>query len=253
MSLSKGITVLIPVLNEAENVDALMARLYSSLNTMNVPYEILFVDDKSTDNTAKLIKKYAKKDDRINLHVKKGEKGKANSIIEGSSLAQYNTVCMIDADLQYPPESIPAMYKQLVATSSDVVITNRKNNETSLLRKVFSAGFNLIFTKLLFGIDYDTQSGLKIFKTDIMKNISLEASRWSFDLEFIVKSLLAGYIISDFDIDFAKRNAGEAKLNVLSTSYELALASVKLRMSINKKSLSKQYSLSKLATKVEAV
>jgi glycosyltransferase involved in cell wall biosynthesis len=252
MSLAKGITILIPVLNEVGNIEALMARIYMSMKKSDADYEILFVDDNSIDGTTSLISKFAAKDKRVKLHIKKGEKGKANSIIEGSILADFDTVCMIDADLQYPPENIPAMYEQLISTGSDVVITNRKNNETSLLRRMFSAGFNLIFTKMLFGIDYDTQSGLKIFKTDIMRNITLEASRWSFDLEFIVKSLLAGYVISDYDITFAKRGAGEAKVNVVSTSFELAKASLKLRVRTNKKFLNKQYFLSKSMTEAKA-
>ena len=239
---SKGISIIIPVLNEAGNIQPLTDRLTAVLKSMKMKYELIFIDDNSTDATKALITALASKTNgTIKFYTKVGQRGKANSILEGITYAIYDTVCMIDADLQYAPENIAPMYMQMIETNTDVVITNRKTNETSVLRKILSGGFNLVFTRMMFGINYDTQSGQKLFRAEVFEHVKINPSPWGFDLEFIVSSLLKGYSISSYDIDFTERLDGEAKVHVLKTSVELAKESIKLRLKINKKNLKTNY------------
>lgn len=105
------IDVLIPVRNEEANVSLLVRRLDKSLAQANLHYSLIFVDDHSTDKTFSLLKKLQKKFP-IQLYSKKGQRGKAYSILEAARYAKAEYVAMIDADLQYPPEAIPEMYQQ---------------------------------------------------------------------------------------------------------------------------------------------
>lgn len=238
----KGISIIIPVLNESGNINVLTQRLDAVLKSLKTNYELIFIDDHSTDNTAALIQSLAKKsNDTIQFHSKIGQRGKSYSILEGIEYAQYDTLCMIDADLQYAPENIAPMYKSMNQTGSDIVITNRISNETSLLRKVLSGGFNLVFTRMMFGINYDTQSGLKLFRAEVFDKVKINPSPWGFDLEFIVLSLMEGFSVTSYDIDFAERLNGQAKVNVIKTSIELGKESIKLRAKINKKLLKENY------------
>ncbi len=82
----------------------------------------------------------------------------------GFDIAKHDIICMIDADLQYPPEAILPMYHLLTTNDVDVVLAEREDHETSALRRLSSRVFNFAFTRLLFGFDYDSQSGLKLFK-----------------------------------------------------------------------------------------
>jgi glycosyltransferase involved in cell wall biosynthesis len=202
----------------------------------------LFVDDHSSDSTANeissLIKLYGKK---VKFYTKQGKRGKAFSIIEGVTYANFDTICMIDADLQYAPEYIAPMYTLMNSSGKDIVITKRTINETSILRKILSSGFNLVFTRLMFGINYDTQSGLKLFKAKVFEKVEINPSPWGFDLEFIVLSLMNGFTVTSMDINFSERTNGDAKVNVLKTSLELAKESIKLRSKISKKSLKTFY------------
>jgi hypothetical protein len=141
---------------------------------------------------------------------------------------------MIDADLQYPPEALVEMLTILDATSADVVLTNRVVYEASLLRRFISYGYRLVFVRFLFGFNYDTQSGLKLFRKGLLKNLELTSSRWSFDLDFIVRARLAGAVIVQQPIIFAAREFDEAKINVLQASIEVARASLKLRLDLYK-------------------
>ena len=198
-----GLSLIVPVFNEEDSIVELVNRIHSSLTKENISYEIIFVDDHSTDKTGAIIK-YLSESHPIIYVVKKGKKGKAYSLYEGFEVANHDIVGMIDADLQYPPESIPEMLIHL--KDSDIVIANRKKYKESNSRKLFSKSFRFVFGKALFGLDHDIQSGLKIFKKEVFDTIKfLPKSAWTFDLEFLHRATQAGYKLNNFNIEFAKR------------------------------------------------
>src|SRR5690242_5673679 len=121
------LSIVIPVWNEEGNIASLINRIHQSLSYEEIIYELIFIDDHSTDQTRKEIKKFAKHYP-VSLFSKQGKKGKAQSLLEGFSYAQYPYICMIDADLQYPPEEIPAMLAKIQA-GADVVVANRKTKQ----------------------------------------------------------------------------------------------------------------------------
>ena len=236
----KAISVIVPTLNEADNITMLVERIAAGFNNTDTIYEILFIDDKSNDGTPDVIKSLAI-NYPIRFKTKVGRRGKAHSLLEGFEAAKYDILCMIDADLQYPPEAIVPMYRLMDASDTDIVLTNRQDHGTSQVRKITSAGFNFVFTKLMFGFNYDSQSGLKLFKKEVINSISLDPTPWSFDLEFIVRSLERDYKIVSYDITFAERYAGVAKIQVGKVAYELAKASVKLRLNSSPKKVKSGY------------
>jgi len=217
----------VPTLNEAENVRPLVERIDATLRPIGVTYEVLFVDDHSSDDTQARILALAQKYP-VRLSIKQGSRGKAFSLLQGFEEATYDVVCMIDADLQYPPEAIAPMLTLIHNGFAEVVVTRRIHAQTSFARKLFSKAFNFIFIRLLFKIEYDTQSGLKVFNKHILDNMVLRPTPWSFDLEFIIRSLENNHTVMSHDIDFESRTAGEPKVNLLKTSIELAKASVSL-------------------------
>lgn len=228
MTQKHAISIIVPTLNEAANIETLANRIDKSISTIGVDYEVIIIDDHSKDDTVKCALSLA---DRfpIRVSLKKGKRGKAYSLLQGFAEARHPLIVMIDADLQYPPEAIPAMYKLLRKHDADVIITERKTAKTSPLRRLSSNVFNFVFARMLFGITFDTQSGLKLFKKNILSSMQLTPSPWSFDLEFIVRSLENNFRILSHTIPFAERIAGETKVHLLSTTMELAQASLKLR------------------------
>ena len=152
------ISVVIPIYNESKNLPELITRLKKTLDKTRKEYELLFIDDNSTDETDNVFQKWTI-DQKLIFLKKKGAKGKAYSLLEGFAAATGDAVVMIDADLQYPPEAISGMIKAL--ENADIVVANRKHYKDSLLRKTLSRGFRLGFGRLLFGLDHDIQSGLQ--------------------------------------------------------------------------------------------
>ncbi|GAC1386477.1 MAG: hypothetical protein NVS1B7_4720 [Candidatus Saccharimonadales bacterium] len=223
-----SISIVVPTLNEQGNIAMLIDRITAIFKSTNIKYEIIFIDDHSSDGTTKTIEQYTTTDP-VFCYKKIGPRGKAFSLLEGFEYARYENICMIDADLQYPPEAIIQMYNIMESTMSDVVLTERKHAHTSFIRRLSSKIFNLLFIRLLFGFKYDSQSGLKLFKKRVIETINLTPTPWSFDLEFIVRSLQNNFKIINYKIDFAERFAGEAKVKIIKVTYELAKASLKLR------------------------
>ena len=177
----------------------------------------------------------------MSVYRKLGNRGKAFSILEGISRSKAGVVCMIDADLQYPPEEIVPMARLLFDNDADVILSNRQVQGTSPLRRLATKVYNLVFARLLFGIDYDTQSGLKVFRKEIFEDVELNPSPWSFDLEFILQCLMREYRILTHDISFGQRHSGEAKLKVVRATFELAKASIQLRSRVPRRRIRSAY------------
>jgi glycosyltransferase involved in cell wall biosynthesis len=235
-----SVSIVVPTLNESGSVHALIERIAKPLIEQKIPFEIIILDDHSTDATRD-IAMHADDSYHVRVALKEGARGKSFSLIQGFALAKHTLVCMIDADLQYPPEAIVPMYEKLHELNADIILTKRVTQHTPLLRQLSSRIFNFLFVRSLFGIDYDTQSGLKLFRRSVIDRFTLSPSPWSFDLEFIVRALENNLRIFEYDILFAEREFGDTKLRVMSATYELALASVKLRRSISLKKVKQQY------------
>ena len=225
-NIEKGLSIIVPVVDEERNITQLVKRITSTLNAKKYSFEIIIIDDHSTDKTVSLIKSLAKKYP-IKLYQKKGKKGKAYSLLEGFTYAKYGLVAMIDADLQYPPEEIPKMVEK-INDSVGVVVADRKIHKSSLLRKILSYGFSLFFARFLHGLDHDVQSGLKVFKKEIIERIDLNPGPWSFDLEFLIKAKHAGYLIENHQITFEKRQQEKPKIALLPATWEIGISALKL-------------------------
>lgn len=223
----KGLSIIIPTWNEENNITILLSEIAKTLRSFHLPYEIIIVDDRSDDKTVEYAKSLKRKYP-LKIYSKIGKRGKAQSLIEGFSYAQYSILCMIDADLQYPPSAILSMQKK-IEEGADIVVAQRKVFQISLLRKVFSKGFHFIFSSLLHNLSVDTQSGLKVFRKKVIDSLDIYPTDWAFDMEFLVRARGRGFQIASVPIEFRKRNAGKTKINLLTVSLQLAINALSLK------------------------
>ena len=119
----KELSVVITVLNEKENIKALIEAIRNALIGIN--YEVIFVDDGSTDGTQKEIYNYA--DERIVLVELRRNYGQSTAMTAGIDNATGSYIALLDGDLQNDPSDIPFMLKKLKDEDWDVVAGNRKN------------------------------------------------------------------------------------------------------------------------------
>ncbi len=142
------VSVLVPVLNEEESLPELNERLRDALAAIHRPYEIIYINDGSTDRTEEILEAFHREDGRIKVIEFNRNYGQHMALFAGFDFARGEIVVTIDADLQNPPEEIP----RLVAKAEEgyeVVATYRKQRKDSLFRKLPSYIVNRITAKLV--------------------------------------------------------------------------------------------------------
>lgn len=226
--MNNKISIIIPTFNEEGNLQPLIDRIDHVLKQKNIVYEIIIVDDHSKDltkQTAATLKTLYP----VLFYEKKGRKGKAQSLIEGFKYAKYDLICMIDGDLQYPPEAIPQLLEKY-EKGTDIVIANRLKTNEGMLSRFFGGLYRIYFAFMLHGLLVDVHSGLKLFKKEIIERISLSPTPWTLDLEFLIKARHAGYKITEVDIALGKRNYGKQKGSSIIPAVEIAFRSIYLKL-----------------------
>lgn len=226
------ISVIVPTRNEEGNIANLVSRIDAVMKADELEYETIIIDDHSDDNTMTEIRRL-ENSFPIRGYLKKGQRGKAFSIIEGLGYAKGETIAMIDADLQYPPEAIPEMAR-LIDGGAGVAVARRDESGLNKTRRVASHSFKNIFGKRMHGLDVDIQSGLKVFKKEIAQRATLTPTPWTFDLDFLIQAKDAGYKIEEIEIPFANRGWGESKVNVAKASWEIGKEAVKSKLKLRK-------------------
>ena len=142
------ISVLVPVLNEEESLPELNTRLHDSLAGIHKPYEIIYINDGSTDRTAVLLEEYHRSDNNVKVIEFNRNYGQHMALFAGFEFARGEIVVTIDADLQNPPEEIPRLVEK-AEEGYEVVATYRKQRKDSLFRKLPSYIVNKITAKLV--------------------------------------------------------------------------------------------------------
>lgn len=227
LSHNKELSIIIPAYNEEGNIAALVQQLKGVCSKNQILYEIIIIDDHSTDNTKQAVS-HMVNNKNVFLFDKRGKQGKSFSIIEGVSRARYSTIAMIDADLQYPPSALPKMMSRILA-GYDVVVANRNEKSYNIIRRVLSRSFAFVFGRLLHGLDCDVQSGLKVFSKGVFDHVTLNPTPWTFDMEFLTQAKAAGYKIGTVDINFQSRKAGASKINLMQAVWEIGTGAMRLK------------------------
>lgn len=225
----KLVSIVIPVRNERLNLEDLMSRIDKVFRNADQQYEVIAIDDYSTDGSYELLTTLSQIYP-IRIYKKTGVIGKGASIIEGLEQVKGSLIATLDADLSYPPENIISMMSKI--PEYDVVVGTRVYmNGEKKIKKMFAKMSQILFGKIMFGLDYDVQSGLKLFRREVADSIILFPTRWSFDLEFLYKADQAGYKITGFPIKYGSRKLGVDKLNPILATIELLIMTIRYRIS----------------------
>ena len=139
------ISIVIPVYNEEAVIPELIRRTVSSLQSITDDFEVILVDDGSTDNTLSLLSDYRSKDNRIKILQLSRNFGHQAAYTAGMSKATGNFIGLMDGDLQDPPELFSAMYKMLSEDKADVVYGKRTGRAKLKGRSVLSRWFHRAF------------------------------------------------------------------------------------------------------------
>ncbi|MGN1252959.1 MAG: glycosyltransferase family 2 protein [Prevotella sp.] len=168
------ISVVVPLYNEAESLPELHAWIQRVMNANGFSYEIIFVNDGSTDGSWGVIKSIAAKDSNVHAIKFRRNYGKSPALYCGFKAAQGNVVITMDADLQDSPDEIPALYKMITEEGYDLVSGYKKKRYDPLSKTIPTKLFNAT-ARWISGVHnlHDFNCGLKAYKKDVVKNIEV--------------------------------------------------------------------------------
>lgn len=168
------ISVVIPLLNEEESLQELHDWIAKVMQSNHYSYEIIFIDDGSTDNSWQVIEGLSKKNSSVKgIHFQKNY-GKSQALDAGFEKAEGNVVITMDADLQDNPDEIPELYELIFNENFDLISGWKKKRYDNVLSKnIPSKLFNLIARKTSKLQLHDFNCGLKAYQKEVVKNIKV--------------------------------------------------------------------------------
>ena len=201
----RELSLVITVINEEDNIHPLVDEIRNALAGMD--YEIVFVDDGSTDATKKRVKEVI--DDRISLVELKKNYGQSTAMTAGIDHTTGKYIALLDGDLQNDPADIPFMLDLLKKEDWDVVAGNRKNRKDGMfLRKVPSKIANYFIRRWTKVYIKDYGCTLKIFKREIAEDLGLYGELHRF---IPVLAAMQGARITQVDVKHHARKFGKSK------------------------------------------
>ncbi len=168
------ISVVIPLYNEEESLPELFSWIRRVMNEHNFSYEVIFVNDGSTDNSWNVIRELAEKFPEVKGIKFRRNYGKSAALYHGFSKATGNVVITMDADLQDSPDEIPELYNMIKKDGFDLISGwKRKRYDSKLTKNLPSKLFNAT-TRLISGIKlHDFNCGLKAYRKNVVKSIEV--------------------------------------------------------------------------------
>ncbi|MBP3343922.1 MAG: glycosyltransferase family 2 protein [Bacteroidales bacterium] len=168
------ISIVISLYNEAESLTELVAGIHNVLDKMAVSYEIIMVNDGSTDPSWKIIKKMAETDSHVRGISFRRNYGKSAALYCGFEAAQGDVVITMDADLQDDPNEIPELFRMIKEDGYDLVSGwKKKRFDNKLSKNLPSKIYNATARKVT-GIKlHDMNCGLKAYRNEVIKNIEV--------------------------------------------------------------------------------
>ncbi len=167
------LSIVVPLLNEHESLPPLVERLHAVLGAMGVVYEVILVDDGSTDGSWKVIRELSQADRRVK-GIRLGRNyGKSPALNEGFKAARGRVVITMDADLQDDPDELPALYAMIEQQGFDLVSGWKKVRHDPLSKTVPTKLFNWA-TRRVSGVHlHDFNCGLKAYRAPVVKAIEV--------------------------------------------------------------------------------
>jgi glycosyltransferase involved in cell wall biosynthesis len=208
------LSILVPVYNEKRWVEELLRRVLAA-DCSGLAREIVVVDDCSTDGTSDILRAQARQHPEIQLFHQPVNQGKGAALRRAIQEARGDVILIQDADLEYDPRDYPVLLNPILEDRADVVFGSRFLGGPhrvlffwhSIGNRVLTTMSN-VFTNLNLT---DMETCYKVFRTDVVKDLALEQSRFGFEPEITAKVARTGARVYEVPISYAGRTYAEGK------------------------------------------
>ncbi len=198
------ISVVIPVLNEEDNIANLHREIVETCNKHDYTFEIIIVDDSSTDQSVEIIKKLAP----VKLIQFRKQFGQTAALDAGIKAAKHPYIVTMDGDGQNDPADIPKLINKLIAEDLDIVSGWRKNRKDSMSKHFFSRTANILRKFIINDGIQDSGCSLKVYKSECFEDINLYGEMHRF-IPALLK--INGFKLGEVEVNHRPRTAGVTK------------------------------------------
>lgn len=208
-----NISVVIPLYNEAESLPELAAWIKRVMQENKFTYEVIFINDGSTDNSWQVIEQLGKEDSNIHAIKFRRNYGKSPALYCGFERAKGDVVITMDADLQDSPDEIPILYRMITEDGYDLVSGYKQKRYDPLSKTIPTKLFNATARKVS-GIKnlHDFNCGLKAYRNEVVKSIEVYGDMHRY-IPYLAKN--AGYSnIGELVVHHQARKYGKSKFGI---------------------------------------
>jgi glycosyltransferase involved in cell wall biosynthesis len=221
----KLISVIIPVFNEELTISNVIERVKAVLQKIGFKYEIIVVDDFSADRSVELSTKQGVKVYSLKKHM-----GKGYALRAGFAKAKGEIITTIDSDGSHRPEELPLLLTPILQGKADLVIGSRYLSQKPVAAKKLNAIgvrlFNLLIKVFTRAAVSDSQSGYRVMKASVLRNMSLNSSGYEIESEMLVKTARQRFRVKEAPISFEQRTYGTSRLDPMVDGFKILLSIV---------------------------
>jgi len=228
MMVDPYLSIIIPAYNEALNIGCVLNDVYSVLDGYGFSYEVIVVDDGSTDKTAEISEGYG-----VRLISNGRNSGKGSALIKGFRNAKGDIMVTMDADGSHRAEDIPLLLNPLLKDESVYVtygsrlideFSRRSTSELHLIGNRIINFLILVFTGKWIS---DSQSGFRAYRRCALKDVRLHSSRYDIESEMCIKLLKKGISFTEIPITCDPRKNGFSKVHSFRDGFSIIKAIMK--------------------------
>jgi dolichyl-phosphate beta-glucosyltransferase len=221
MSNFIDLSIIVPAYNEALRIPPTLERLHAFLSAQPLRYEIVVVDDGSSDATCDVVLKHAETMPGLRLVRQLPNRGKGAAVRRGMLEARGQIRVMCDADGSMPPEQLPRLLAPIIACKAEISIGSRyaegakTDKKQPAYRVMWSRLCNKVIQRSLVPGVRDTQCGFKAFTAQAARDLFSVAriDGWAFDLEILALAKRRGYTVAEVGVEWA--DDGRSRVNPL--------------------------------------
>ena len=214
MPAKPSVSLVIPMYNEELNIEHAIGAAVEAVTKYADDYEIIIVDDASTDASPALVRKAAEENRRIRAIRHEKNRKLGGSLKTGFAAATKDVVLYMDADLPFDPDVLGKAIRAMELTGADVIAGYRLDRTIEGLRRtIYSYCYNALIG-VLFGWPHrDINFSFKLFKRSVLQSIELKSEGSLIDAELIVKAKNRGFAIQQIGLDYFPRIRGTSHLS----------------------------------------
>lgn len=215
-----GLSVVLPAYNEEDNIDQCVGNILEYLSGLDLErFEIIIVNDGSTDQTGPKADSHAEKDSRVKVIHHPSNMGYANALKSGFNAAREDLIFYTDSDNQFDIKEMKLLFEHI--HDHDIVMGFRVYRFDPFTRLVLSWGFNLL-VRIIFRIRAkDIDCAFKLYKREVLDRINIESNQFFVDAEILAKARYLGFKIKEVPVRHYPRPAGRSSIRPTHIPYTL--------------------------------